>query len=158
MRQFLPKRANHLFLSLGCSPGQAGPNSSCFPLWQQTVSQSLHPGSTSTNSELIQVNTSEGAAVAWRSPPTPPPPRASTKPGKGKCQSLCSAPGLGPRAGLNASCCLLFCRKRPSRLLFPPLHPQAHFCGVKSHFPVLRMLHFPLLQFESPTKTKGQNN
>lgn len=48
--------------------------------------------------------------------------------------------------------------KRPSRILFPLLDPQAHFCGVKSYFPVLRMLHFPLLLFERPTKTNGENN
>lgn len=45
MRQFLPKTAIRLFLSLGCSPGQAGPNTSHFAVWQQMVGQILlrHP-------------------------------------------------------------------------------------------------------------------
>lgn len=66
--------------------------------------------------------------------------------------------GRGREVRLRASCCWQLQGKRAFRILFPLLDPQAHFCGVKSHFPVLRRLHFPLLLFERPMKTNGENN
>lgn len=149
-RQFLPKTAIHLLPSWGCPPGKAGPTSS-FALWQRMV------GQIPRTPPWAQIWRSSGelwCRCSWAVRLLRPPAADTTKPGRGQCQILL----LGTRAGLKASCCLQFWGKKLSRILFPLLDPQAHFCGVKSHFPVLRMLHFPLLLLERPTKTNGENN
>lgn len=138
--------------TLRCSPEQARPNRSHFALWQLEVGQILCPASQTEIWE--QFSWIEVPVLLWHRgahPPrgaTPSLAKASAKPGSDRSHgrlknqtAVCSSEG-----------------KRPSRILFPLLDPQAHFCGVKSYFPVLRMLHFPLLLFERPTKTNGENN
>jgi len=150
--QFLPKTAVHLFLPSGCSRGQAGPNGCPFALRQQTVGQILAP---SPSFGVIWVNLVPGPL---RRRGARPPTGANAKPGTGEGRIV--LPGTRAAATGLLESKLLFAvpREKPSRIRLPLLHPQAHFCGVKSHFPVLRMLHFPSLLFERPTKTNGENN
>lgn len=151
--KFYLKTATHLHLFLGMFLW-AG-TAKQVPLCSLAAGRGPNPVPYFPNTTLgvIQLNFGASAAVAQRSPAGPCQAWQRQEPNQAAQHSDCSH---GPLKKQTAVCTSE--GKRLSRILFPLLDPQAHFCGVKSYFPVLRMLHFPLLLFERPTKTNGENN
>lgn len=142
-RRFLPQTAIHLHLVLRMF-SWAG-TAKQVPLYALAAGSGPNPVPCfpNRNEGVIQLNFGARAAVARRSPPAQ---RGHSKPGKGKRQTRLLSTWTGATGRLKSK--LLFAVLREKGRLRYYSHswiPQAHFCGVKSYFPVLRMLHFSLV-------------